>query len=726
MTPQENHLPPDNFQETPEPIVASRTSPTNIGVYLLSVISARQFGWISFADTLERIENTIQTVEKMEKYRGHLYNWYHTDTLQTLGPRYVSAVDSGNLAGHLIAVSSACRDWAEAPSAHLQGNLDGIGDVAGILRETLKALPDDRKNLRPLHRRLEERIIGFSNALASVKREHEFASIRVINLAVLARDIQKLATNVDHEVKSTQSTEVTRWAQLLVECCEAHISDSAIDLTNVEPLRQRLASLRDRSRNLAFSMDFTFLYRKDRRLLSIGYRVESKELDEACYDLLASECRLTSLFAIAKGDLPTEHWYRLGRQVVPIGAQGALVSWSGSMFEYLMPPLVMQERQGGILNQTNNLIVKEQMNHGRRLGTPWGISEAAFNARDHNMNYQYTNFGVPTLGLKRGLGQNAVIAPYASILASQYDPDGALENLDKLRKLGALGQYGFHDAVDFTPTRVPDGKVCAVVYNYYAHHHGMSIAAVANVAFDGVLRELFHSDPVIEAAELLLQEKAPREVPVMSAKYEPETPGKEQADLLRAEVRSIADPAARDREVVFLSNGHYSTMLTSTGAGYSKWNGQAISRWKADPTEDRWGTFIFLRDTTNGQWWSATAEPRVFEGEKTKTVFTDDKAEFHKTTGDLQSVVECIVATEHDAEGRRVTLLNVGSEDRYIEVTSYMEPVIASEDDDNAHPLFSRMFVQTEIGRRGDALTASRSTPSCRCDAPCACRQARR
>ncbi|WP_320201124.1 GH36-type glycosyl hydrolase domain-containing protein [Agrobacterium sp. rho-13.3] len=712
VTASENYLPPDNYQETPEPVVASRTSPTNIGVYLLSVISARQFGWISFSETVERMEKTIQTVEKMDKYRGHLFNWYHTDTLQTLGPRYVSAVDSGNLAGHLIAISSACRQWAEAPSAHLQGNLDGIGDVAGILRETLKELPDDRKNLRPLHRRLEERIIGFSNALASVKREHEFASIRVINLAVLARDIQKLAANLDLEVKSEQSTEVTRWAQSLVDCCEAHISDSAFDLSTIDPLRDRLNSLRDRSRNLAFSMDFAFLYRKDRRLLSIGYRVDSKELDEACYDLLASECRLTSLFAIAKGDLPTEHWYRLGRQVVPIGAQGALVSWSGSMFEYLMPPLVMQERHGGILNQTNNLIVKEQMNHGRRLGTPWGISEAAFNARDHNMNYQYTNFGVPTLGLKRGLGQNAVIAPYASILASQYDPDAALENLQKLRKLGAIGKYGFYDAVDFTPTRVPDGKVCAVVFNYYAHHHGMSIAAVANVVLDGILRELFHADPVIEAAELLLQEKAPREVPVMSAKYEPETPGKEQADLLRAEVRTIADPAVRDREVVFLSNGHYSTMLTSTGAGYSKWNGLAISRWKSDPTEDRWGTFLFLRDTVSGDWWSATAEPRVAVGEKTKTVFSDDKAEFHKTVGDLQSVVECIVATEHDAEGRRLTLLNVGSEDRYIEVTSYMEPVIANEDDDNAHPLFSRMFVQTEIGKRGDVIRAWRNKRS--------------
>lgn len=708
VTAEDNHLPPDNFQERPEPLVAQRTSPTNIGVYLLSAVSARQFGWISFADTIERIERTIATVGKMEKYRGHLLNWYHTDSLAPLGPRYISAVDSGNLAGHLIAISSACRMWAEAPSAHLQASLDGIGDVVGILSEAMMALPDDRKTVRPLRRRLEERISGFGNALAAVKREHEFASIRIINLAVLARDIQKLATNLHHETKSTPSDELTYWAGELVDVCEAHISDSVFDHSNIEPLRQRLIALGDRARDIAFSMDFTFLFRKDRRLLSIGYRVDSNELDEACYDLLASECRLTSLFAIAKGDLPNEHWYRLGRQVVPIGAQGALVSWSGSMFEYLMPPLVMQERQGGILNQTNNLVVKEQIAHGRRLGTPWGISEAAFNARDHLLNYQYTNFGVPTLGLKRGLGQNAVIAPYASILASQYDPLAALENLEKLKQLGALGRYGFHDAVDFTPTRVPSGSRCAVVYNYYAHHHGMSIAAVANVVFNGYLRELFHADPVIEAAELLLQEKAPRDVPVMSAKYE-ETPGKGQADLLRSEIRTIEDPAFRDRELALLSNGHYSVMLTATGTGYSRWNGQVVARWKPDPTEDRWGQFIFLRDTSSGAWWSATAEPRRAEGEITKTMFGDDKVELHKTVGDLTSVVECIVATEHDAEGRRVTLLNMGNEDRFIEITSYLEPVLAMEDDDNAHPLFSRMFVRTEIGKRGDVIRAWRN-----------------
>lgn len=708
----DNYLPPDNFQETPEPVVAHRTSPTNIGVYLLSVVSGRHFGWLSFDQTIERLEQTISTVERMEKYRGHLYNWYHTDTLLPLGPRYVSAVDSGNLAGHLIAISSACREWAEAPSAHLQGNFDGIGDVAGILLEELRQLPDDRKTVRPLRRRLEERVNGFINALAAVKREHEFASIRIINLAVLARDIQKLAGNFDIEVRSKGTAEVLRWTEALVSVCEAHIADTAFDVTNIDPLRQRLAQLAERARTIAFQMDFTFLFRPERRLLSIGYRVDGRELDEACYDLLASECRLTSLFAIAKGDLPTEHWYRLGRQVVPIGARPALISWSGSMFEYLMPPLVMQEQQGGILNQTNNLVVIEQINHGRRLNIPWGISEAAFNARDHEMNYQYTNFGVPTLGLKRGLGQNAVIAPYASILASQYHPEASLTNLERLRKLGALGAYGFHDAVDFTPTRLQDGQKCAVVYNYYAHHHGMSIAAVANVAFNGRLRDLFHADPVIEAAELLLQEKSPREIPVMNAKYEPQTPAKGQANLLRAEIRTIEEPATKDREAVFLSNGHYSVMLTATGSGFSRWNGQSVARWKPDPTEDRWGTFLFLRDTADNRWWSATTTPKRTSGETSKAIFGDDKAEFFKTVGDIETCVECIVATEHDAEGRRLTILNKGTEDRFIEVTSYLEPVLGYDDADAAHPLFSRMFVKTEFGRRRDVIRAERNKRS--------------
>lgn len=706
---EQNFLPPDNFQETPQPFLAKRTSPTNIGVYLLSVISARQFGWISFTETIDRIEQTVSTIERLETFRGHLLNWYQTDTLGPLGPRYVSTVDSGNLAGHLVAVSSALRDWEEAPSAHMQGSIEGLADVLGVLQEVLDDLPDDRKTVRPLRRRLAERVAGFEAALAAVRREKASAAIHIVNLIGLARDMEKLARNLDHEVSTHASAEVAAWAALLLSNCEAHRIDSEVDISNIEPLRQRLAFLRDKTRSIAFGMDFAFLFRRERRLLSIGYRVDTAELDEGCYDLLASEARLTSLFAIAKGDLPTEHWYKLGRQVVPVGSRGALVSWSGSMFEYLMPPLVMQERQGGILNQTNNLVVVEQMNHGRRLGTPWGISEAAFNARDHELTYQYTNFGVPSLGLKRGLGENAVIAPYASLLASQYYPEAALANLMELRKLGALGRYGFHDAVDFTPTRVPEGSRCAVVENYMAHHHGMSIAAVANVVFNGLLRELFHSDPVIEAAELLIEEKAPREVKVMSAKQEPARPGGIHADLARPQIRIISDAASAERELVFLSNGHYSVMLGANGSGYSRWNGQAVSRWKPDPTEDRWGSYIFLRDMSNHQWWSATVEPRRVEGERTSVIFGDDKAEFTKVVGRLTSELECIVATEHDAEGRRVTLINMGQEDRHIEVTSYLESVLSTEDADSAHPLFSRMFVKTEIGKRGDVIRAVRN-----------------
>jgi cyclic beta-1,2-glucan synthetase len=707
VIPSQHFLPPDNVQQTPHAVVAIRTSPTNVGVYLLSVVSARHFGWISFENAVTRIEQTLATVDRLEKYRGHLFNWYHTDTLKPLGRKYVSAVDSGNLAGHLIAVSSACRRWAEAPLAHTRGNLDGLGDVADILREVLAELPQEDEAIRAIKGRLVELIAGFKTALEKAKG-HDASSAQVTRFTELATDIERLARDLDRDVKTGRSSEVVRWANSLVLTCRAHLSDGDVDAAKAEEIRTRLLAVADRARDTAFAMDFSFLYRPERRLLSIGFRVETEEVDAACYDMLASEARLTSLFAVAKGDLPTEHWYKLGRHVVAVGSRGALVSWSGSMFEYLMPPLVMQERQGGILNQTNNLIVQEQMNYARRLGTPWGISEAAFNASDHQMNYQYSNFGVPTLGLKRGLGQNAVIAPYASILASQFAPQAALENLNRLRELGALGMYGFHDAVDFTPSRVPEGKKCAVVYNYYAHHHGMSIAAVANVVFDGLLRELFHADPVIEAAELLLQEKAPRDVPKMTAKHETDAVAMVQGDLMRPEVRRVEDPASRERDIVLLSNGRLSTMLTATGSGYSRWNGLSVSRWRADPTEDRWGSFIFLRDASSNEWWSTTAEPRSIANENTRTSFSDDRAEFSKTVGNLTSDLEVFIASDHDAEGRRLTLTNTGTEDRLIEVTSYMEPVAAHDGVDTGHPAFARMFLKTDISQKDHTIFVER------------------
>lgn len=703
---ENNHLPPDNYQEDPAPLVAQRTSPTNIGVYLLSVVAARDFGWIAFEDTVERIKNTISTLEKMEKYQGHLYNWYETHTLEPLKPYYVSAVDSGNLAGHLVTLSSALREWAEAPSIYIHGNLDGLQDVNDILEEQLAAIPDDRRILRPLRRRLEERIKNFRRAVRTVKEEPETASFRTINLTLFANDILKLMQELDGEIQSPASAEALEWAQMLVRTGQAHTDDS-VGEHDSEYLRQTLLDLADRSRQLAFDMQFSFLERKERRLLSIGYRVQESELDEGCYDLLASEARLASLFAIAKGDIPVEHWFKLGRLLVPVGWKGALLSWSGSMFEYLMPPLVMSEPLGSLLDQTNKLVVKRQIEYATSRGLPWGISEAAFNARDAQMNYQYSNFGVPNLGLQRGLSRNAVIAPYASLLAAQYEPAAAVANLKRLSELGALGRYGFHDSVDFTPSRVREGEKCAVIKNYYAHHHGMSIIAVNNVIFEGRMRDRFHSDPVIEAAELLLQEKAPREIPMVYAKTE--NPMRvDTGDFDDAPMRIIENPLTAPRATHIMSNGQYALMLTANGSGYSRWHDRDVTRFQPDAAEDMQGTFIFLQDVESGYWWSATGEPTRHAQDELKTVFTEDKAEFYKTVGDIKTVVEVIVASDHDGEGRRIDIINTSSRDRVIDVTSYAELVLNTAQNDSAHPVFAKMFVETEITDDNSTIYASR------------------
>ena len=708
VTAEENDLPPDNFQETPAPIVAHRTSPTNIGVYLLSVVSARDFGWISLADAVERLDRTLGSIERLATYQGHLYNWYDTHTLEPLQPRYVSAVDSGNLAGHLVAVAAACRQWAQAPAAYLEADFSGALDVIGVLEDMLEDLPDDRRPLRPLRQRLRTRLAGIARAIGTLQQEPEMAAIRVINLAVMSSEINKLALALHNETHSAASGNLVLWAQKLDETCQAYVNDAHIDERSVDSLRQRLVQLATRARRFAFGMDFSILFRRDRKLLSIGYRVDEHQLDESCYDLLASEARLASLFAIAKGDVPTEHWFRLGRPVVHVGFGAALMSWSGSMFEYLMPPLVMKEPQGGLLNQTSKLIIRRQMQYGRAKNIPWGISEAAYNARDRQLTYQYTNFGVPGLGLKRGLAHDTVVAPYATALACQFMPRDGVINFGRLEQLGALGQFGYFDAVDFTPERLPAGTQCAVVANYMAHHQGMTIIAIANAVFEGRMRDRFHSDPVIESAELLLQEKAPRQVPAATVKTEADERGRSEPVIVSPESRLITEPSTKSRAVSLMSNGHYSVMVTATGSGYSRWDDIAVTRWNCDPTEDRMGTYLFLRDLDSGLCWSATAEPLPAPEEECHTLFTDDKASFLKTVGTLRSELECIVISEGNGEARQLTIYNDGAEDRFIEVTSFAEIALAPEAADSAHPAFSKMFVRTEIADDGSAIYAQR------------------
>ncbi len=324
------------------------------------------------------------------------------------------------------------------------------------------------------------------------------------------------------------------------------------------------------------------------------------------------------------------------------------------------------------------------------------------------MTYQYTNFGVPGLGLKRGLAQNAVIAPYATVLAAQFMPHEAVRNLKRLTAIGGLGRYGYHDAIDFTPQRVPEGAGHVVVQNYMAHHQGMTIVAVANAIFEGRMRDRFHADPVIEAAELLLQEKAPRDIPVATTRTEADDRSIAEEIPTTADTRLVLDPARSLPATSLMSNARYSVMLTATGTGYSKWQDFAVTRWKADPSEDRDGTFLFVRDVASGTWWSATPGPRSAPDEKCFTHFADDKATFTKQVGSLRTEVEVIVAAEANGEGRRITIHNESDADRQIELTSYVEFALAPEAADSAHPAFSKMFVETEVAEGGGMVFARR------------------
>ena len=706
---EQHNLPPDNFQELPQAKIANRTSPTNIGLYLLTVLSARDFGWISFSDTLTRIDKTLKTLEVMEKYRGHLFNWYDTATLAVLNPRYVSAVDSGNLAGHLIVLSSALKDWALNPSVHMLGNLSGIGDTFAIARQRLNSISDNRRTLRPLRRRLEQRFDGFEQTYRHYWQAPQTAPMRASGLAVIAEDICKLARDYYAEDLNPEALDLVWWADALLTNCQASVFDSTSDHDDITVLRQRLDAMAERARILAFDMDFGCLYNPEFGLLHIGYRESEQKLDESCYDLLASEARLASFFAIAKGDLVNEHWFRLGRLVTPVGSSGALLSWTGSMFEYLMPTLVMHEPLGGILNQSNGAAVACQIEFGNFLKIPWGVSESAFNARDREMNYQYHSFGVQALGLKRNLAEDVVIAPYATALASQYRPKEAVINLSRLEKVGAKGKFGFYDAVDYTRSRLPEGEDFAVVCNYMAHHQGMAIVAIANAVLEGIHRQRFHADPVIKAAELLLQEKAPREIVPVTRPMESGDRNTSANDFENTNQTLIFDPTLKPRQICLLSNGRFTAMLTSTGSGYSRYDGMAVSRWRADPTLDDYGTHLFLRDCVSGARWSATPERRPSAPETSHVIFNDHKAEYSKLTNGIETRLECIIASEANAEGRRLTIENRSLRERVIEITSYGEIVLTIDAADIAHPAFSNMFVHTEFNHECGAIIAHRN-----------------
>jgi cyclic beta-1,2-glucan synthetase len=707
VTVADNMLPPDNFQEDPLPALAHRTSPTNLGLYLLSVMAARDFAWIGTVEAVERLEMTLVAMAKLARFRGHFYNWYDTRDLRPLDPPYISTVDSGNLAGHLITLANGCREWTVvAPTAAQR--LAGIADALDLARDATDRLRDGRRTLTVTLQQLDDTLAALSARVRQARPNTDAVADHLADFAAQAEIMADIASAYASERGDDTCADMLFWMAAAYRSIESHRRDIGLSPEVANVLLARLASLEAAARSLALEMGYGFLLDPVRNLLSIGYRVAEGTLDPSCYDLLASEARLASFIAIAKGDVPARHWFHLGRAVTPIANGAALISWSGSMFEYLMPSLIMRAPAGSLLEQTSRLIVRRQIAYGAALGVPWGVSESAYNIRDLELTYQYSNFGVPGLGLKRGLGESAVVAPYATALASMVDPAAAARNFTVLAGAGAGGRHGFYEALDYTPSRLPENARVAIVRAFMAHHQGMTIVAIADALLDGVMRERFHSEPMVQATELLLQEATPRDVAVVRPW---EADAKSDAEVLRTGPqvgRRLATAHTTAVATHLLSNGRYTVMLTAAGSGYSRWRGLAVTRWREDATCDDSGSYVFLRDVRSGDVWSAGFQPTGSEPGAYDVAFDEDHAEITRHDGPLTTTLEVLVSAEDDAEVRRVSIANSGSRAREIDVTSYAELVLAPQADDVAHPAFMKLFVATEYLAGQGTLLATR------------------
>lgn len=725
---QDHFLPPDNFQEQPVLMLAHRTSPTNIGLSMLSSLSAYDFGYITGSQLLRRTADVIGTLHKMERFRGHFYNWYDTESLAPLHPKYVSTVDSGNLAGHLLVLKQGLHAIPHQPVLNPK-LFDGIYDTYLVLAEVLGE--KNTVSLKDFKSALDEACQQGNTTLASVKAR----------IDKLTQQYSAFSGNYTTEPESEAHWWIQRMDLLLQHINDDFsmllpwITSGGKDKTTIEniPLNRltwmdliRLSdelpgggrdALEDIERYVTkaeelsqecdalANMEWDFLYDKASNLFTIGYNVEEHRADSSYYDLLASEVRLCIFVAIAQGKLPEESWFALGRLLTSTGGDPILLSWSGSMFEYLMPLLVMPTFENTLLDQTCKAAVKWQIDYGKQTGLPWGISESGYNMINAGSNYQYRAFGAPGLGLKRGLEEDAVIAPYASALALMVEPEKACENLELLSKKGFEGNYGFYEAVDYTASRLQRGQNCAIVYSYMAHHQGMSLLSLACLLLDKPMQKLFEAEAQFRAVLLLLQERVPR----ATTFYVHTTDIAEITHTTTgSEVRVITTPHTPIPEVQLLSNGKYHVMLTNSGAGYSRWKDLAVTRWREDGTCDNWGSFCYIRDVQSNAYWSNTYQPSLEKAERYEAAFSQGRVDYRTTYNDIETRTEIVVSPEDDIEMRRLNITNRSGIRRTIEITSYAEVVLAHPAADLMQPAFSNLFVQTEILQQQRAIICTR------------------
>ncbi|MDF2925697.1 MAG: glycosyltransferase [Paenibacillaceae bacterium] len=625
VTGKDHDLPPDNVQFEPDRGIAHRTSPTNIGLYLTCLFAARDFGFIDTPALVERLERTVGTIERMEKWEGHLYNWYDTVTLAPLNPVYVSTVDSGNFVACLMTAREGLLERIDS----------GLDDTGRYSR--------GRKD---------------------------------------------------------------RWSRQEFEVAFAE----ELSPSGTAAFLSRGSRLADRIDALIRATNFRALYDPKTNLFSLGYHVKQRALDNVLYDLMASEARQASFVAIALGQISVSHWNALGRTLTKVDGRPVLLSWSGTMFEYLMPWLLLRTYRNTLWDSTYQAVVRRQIDYARKRGVPFGISESGYYAFDHQMNYQYRAFGVPGLGFKRGLEQDLVLAPYATVMALPFAGKEALQSLGEMEKLGARGPYGYYEAVDCTPRRMPEGRKAMVIKSFMAHHQGMSMLTLANLLLPQTMYDRFHRNKEVQAAELLLQERIPKRPKwIRHPAMHRSAPRGEKSLQETASVREFRTPHTPTPEVCLLSNGKFTSMVTASGSGFCSWDGLAVTRWREEPVRDCWGSYVYIWDVAEDRIWSPSYQPGKTEAaEGARIRFELDKATFSRRDGDIETSMEICVSPEADAEVRRITLINRGDRQKVLEVTSYAELALANSIADDAHPAFSKLFIRTAYDEQSGCLVAGR------------------
>jgi cyclic beta-1,2-glucan synthetase len=767
--PDDHWLPPDHFQEDPLGRVTHTTSPTNIGLYLLSAVAAGDMGYMGVRQLLLRLRDAVTGMSGLEKYRGHILNWHNTKTREALHPRYVSTVDSGNLLASLVVLSRACKETGEL-SVLSPERWRGLEVTVNILEDALAGSDGLKEFLKVVSSVLERakdsdissvmtHLEQLDTALSQMETEivalmgstgmtpEEIGEVRTWLLRARSHH-----SDMEDEIKYLYpwipflNDEVSRlstaknpvlmnaWEEFLEELPgkpspagflrsygssseKLRILGTVIgDITPEDPeLRNRfsrLAELFGESRASCLgvirdaealgnmvdkeveSMDFSFLYHRGRDVFRIGFNVDSEQPDGNCYDLLASEARITSLLTIARRQVPPDHWLHLSRPFTSVSGMLGLLSWSGTMFEYLMPLLFTGYQSDTLLGKCSLAAVKRQMDYAKQLGVPWGVSESGYYRLDTNGQYQYRAFGVPGLGYKRDLGQDTVVAPYASMLALSIAPAEVVDNLVMMQSMGMTGPFGFYEAMDFTSSRLLRGKKFMPVKSYMAHHQGMILLAIQNYLQNDITVSRFTDEPVMRTVDLLLREQAPENPRIVYAR--PRITVTEELKRPSADVKGWQlHVDARVPRAHHLSNGNLSVVLTDSGGAFIKWKNMDITVWNPDTTRDRGGNRLFIRDVETGERMDACGVSRVEERPLCRMTCFPHRVEHFTGGKELSVAVETVIDPERDAALRKVTITNHTAKKRKLQICSHFEPALAAEGAYRDHPEFNRIFISS-------------------------------